>query len=318
MMNTKRLLTFLGCFLAVLMLWPHPGSGAGQQDGAQAGQQIVNSEMEQARLGEEMARYGFTEEQRLRFREMVQNANRFGLADGPLQEKMREGMAKGYDGQLILGAVQQVANRYRAAYGQVRVLELGDVASVSLGDALAQAYAAGLRQEEMEPVMTRLRERLMAMEGEQRYELALQLMVTAREAARRQIRSSEVCQQLEEALRLSYGPGEVAAMRYRYEQRARHGAEQSEPGSAGSGGGGDTGNGRGGGDKSNGQSGGAGASNSSGQAQGGGQSSGSTGQGGSGGSSSGGEASGSAGQDGSGGSGSGNSGGDGNGSGGRG
>ncbi len=284
-----------------------------------------------------MVQNNFRVENTVQAQEIVMNAKKQGLPEGPIMNKAYEGIAKKVQSGSIVQAMEKTRERYAYAYEKAQALGVNTDEVAPTGNVIAEGMAAGLMKKDAEALCEglqtrdRLRDKIGDEDGtkdqtrdqervrEQLHVLAQESFMTAREMVRRGVPSDVAADAVGQALQNNYQAREMQQMRYsfmhnaangdpvqvanRFANALRHGAPSDDLGPAG-------GQGQGTGDMGPGS--GSTGSGSSGSSSGGSDSSGS-------GSSSGGSGSGTGGSDSSGGagSGSGGSGGSGSGAGGR-
>ena len=221
--------------IAVLLLGSGPGGAADNPGGAAgqvaAGERTTHGDQE---LGRRMLSYGFSATEIDQVNRLLMRISREGLPDEPVAGKIHEGMAKGYARERILAAAEKVASRYGWAYGQAAQIEPENPGS--LGNSIAEASAAGLRQEDCERILQALRKSMQSVSADEGRRLAHETILTAREMARRQAPSATVAEALTEVLSRSGGGVEMADYRQQFIHRSRYpgGAEAAgQPASGG-------------------------------------------------------------------------------------
>ena len=173
-----------------------------------------------------MHREQFRHSNMVRVQEIIEDAKQEGLPTKPLTDKVYEGIAKDVSEEKIVQAVTRVRNRYRHAYQQADELEVDPDQEELLGDLIADAYTAGLTQEDCETVMSSLKTRMRTMTRNQAQELTIQTMTTARIMAHREVRSETISDVLVTALGKSYEATEMKEMQHSFINRARYGAAE--------------------------------------------------------------------------------------------
>jgi len=155
---------------------------------------------------------------------MIQAYNS-GMPVEPLMNKAFEGMAKGVDPSLIVGAMERVQVRNTLAYRHAAQLSVNTAQKASLGNALSAALAAGFLNADADRVTPMIRQRAQTMQPEEAYSLALECFYTARDVSRLGVSSAATADMLVGALGKRFSHREMLAMRNAFITEAR----QSEP-----------------------------------------------------------------------------------------
>ncbi|MBU3982196.1 MAG: hypothetical protein KJ985_01655, partial [Proteobacteria bacterium] len=106
-----------------------------------------------------MQQYQFRHENTIRVRSMIQDAKQHGLPTDPLMHKVYEGIAKKANEDNIVQAVKRVQSRYEHAYQQASTLTKDKQQAKQLGQIIADAYTAGLKEQDCAQIMTQLQAR---------------------------------------------------------------------------------------------------------------------------------------------------------------
>ncbi len=106
-------------------------------------------------------------------------AKQQGLPVDPVVEKADEGFAKGVSATKIVQAMQQVRNTYAYAYAQTKKLNIPPQAQKQVATNIANALSAGMTMDEMNQIMTQLREKTKTMNQTQAQALAVNATATA-------------------------------------------------------------------------------------------------------------------------------------------
>lgn len=191
-------------------------------------------------------------------RQMIMNAAREGLPTESMISKALEGMAKGAGERQILRAMEAVRARHAFSRQLAGSLSEKQEELSRMEAAIADSLAAGMKREDMEAVMTRLRTRTRSQvrNATEEDSLAWETMKTVRTMARLGVRSSEVSENMCRALEQEDAREKIRQM---HEQAVR--SEAGRSGSSFSGGSG-SGSSSGGSSKGSGGSGGASAGSS--------------------------------------------------------
>lgn len=166
-----------------------------------------------------MQAQGMAEAQAVTLLEMVRRAHEEGTPAHPLLDKAEEGLAKRVRGDQLLSAMERVHQRYRDA-GAWSEGMAGDAATHRrMTGAMADALAAGMTHDDM----ARLRERMMARDGETDGALAEESVLAVREMVRARVGSASATDTVDAALEQGYGAGEMAQLRETFHQKAGQG-----------------------------------------------------------------------------------------------
>lgn len=188
--------------------------------------QFIVDQEELPALLKAMQRHRFTHTNQVRVQKVIQDAEQEGLPTKPLADKVYEGIAKDIDEQRIVQAMTTVRNRYAYAYRQVRQLaDDADDAQV-LGKVVAEAYTAGLQQQDCDEIVEALQTRLRTMTRQEARELALETMLTVRLMARRGVESVTASDVVVSALEQSYDDTDMQQIQQAFTRRARNGSVQ--------------------------------------------------------------------------------------------
>ena len=261
--------------------------------------QAVQSGLEQdgvLKLTRAMLQSKFDEQQVRHAHALMMEAQNSGMPVEPLMNKAFEGMAKGVDPSLIVGAMETVQSRNSMAYQLAAKLSGDKPRAANLGRALSAAMAAGFSKGDADRITQMLRQQAQTLPSDRAYSLALECFYTARDVSRLGVSSQAVANMLAGALSKGFSYQDIRAMRSAFMAQAQHSEPQNlahsyanaiqegrgfqeGPGGAGTGSGmgaGESGTDRGGSGASGGSAGGGSAGS------GGGSGSGSGGSGGSG------------------------------------
>lgn len=213
----------------------------------------------------------YQEQNIIQAQQTVQEAAEEDLPTEPLMNKAMEGMAKQVPEDQVIAAMETVRNRYRYAYRLARTVSDEKKANGPVTKAIADCLAAGMSDEEMDTIMTRLQTRTRLQTKDQAEELAVQTMLTVRTMMRLGANAADTTNTVCQRLQQHYSAQQMAQLRHRFSeetentparQLARQYAGSSGPG-AGSGGNNSGGNGSGGnGSGGNGSGGGSGSGGS--------------------------------------------------------
>jgi hypothetical protein len=143
----------------------------------------------------------------------------------PLMNKAFEGMAKGVDPSLILGAMQTVQSRNEFAYQLAARLTQNKTQAANLGQSLSSGLAAGLSKIDADKITEIVHQRAQSMKSDKAYSLALECFNTARDVSRLGVSSQAVTNMLSSALNKGFNHQEMHAMRSAFMTQA----QQSQP-----------------------------------------------------------------------------------------
>jgi len=152
-------------------------------------------------------------------------AKNSGMPVQPLMNKAFEGMVKGVDPSLIVGAMEEVQSRNAFAYQHAARLSRNKSQTANLGQALSAALAAGFSKEDGGRITKMLQQQSQSMKSDRAYSLALESFITARDVSRLGVSSQAVTNMLVSALNKGFNHQEMQAMRSAFMTQAR----QSQP-----------------------------------------------------------------------------------------
>lgn len=152
-------------------------------------------------------------------------AKNSGMPVQPLVNKAFEGMAKGVDPSLILGAMQSVQSRNEFAYQRAARLSRNKTQMATLGQSLSAGLAAGLSKNDASKITEMIEQRSRSMKSERAYMLALECFNTARDVSRLGVSSQAVTNMLISALNKGFNHQDMQAMRSAFMAQSR----QSHP-----------------------------------------------------------------------------------------
>jgi hypothetical protein len=149
-------------------------------------------------------------------------------SDMPVQALMNkafEGMAKGVEPSLIVGAMGKVQLRNSLAYRYAAQLSGNKSQIANLGRALSAALAAGFSKEDADKLTQMNQQRAKSMSSDKAYSLALECFKTARDVSRLGVSSPAVTNMLAAALSKGFNHQDMRAMRNAFMTQA----QQSQP-----------------------------------------------------------------------------------------
>jgi len=190
--------------------------------------QAIQSGLDQdhvVRLTRAMLQHRFEEQQIGHCHALMIQAHNSDMPVEPLMNKAYEGMAKGVDPSLIVGAMEKVQVRNTLAYRHAAQLSVNTAQKASLGNALSAAMAAGFLNADADRVTPMIRQRTQIMQPDEAYNLALECFYTARDVSRLGVSSGAVANMLGGALENGFDHQNMRAMRNAFITEAR----QSEP-----------------------------------------------------------------------------------------
>lgn len=190
------------------------------QEQARTGNQAEVDPDGTGQLLQVMAQHRFQHSHMRQIQAVIEQAKNKGLPTTPLTSKVHEGISKNIDGGRILQAVQRVNNRYENAYQEAKEMSKEKDKVERLGNTIAEAYAAGLRQGDCEEIMEQLRQRVGQVDQETGFDLALATMTTARNMARTSVQSETTAAVINNALRHSYRVQDMHTLQYRLEDQS--------------------------------------------------------------------------------------------------
>ncbi|MFC1896496.1 hypothetical protein ACFL0Q_07560 [Thermodesulfobacteriota bacterium] len=223
----------LNVFLMSILLLGVVGSGDGghpllagdvPEDVETVVQRLSNTGVPRAEavaLTQSMLQHRFRKEEMFQVGGVIESAVESGLPTSPVVNKAFEGMAKGVEAPRIVQAMELVRSRYEFGYGNARSVANSEEGTRDLGEIIAQGLAAGVTQQDMERVTSRLREISSLRDQAHQYALCTETMRTARDMARLGIASEAVTDVAILALDQGYEAKEMSQMRQRIMDQAR-------------------------------------------------------------------------------------------------
>jgi hypothetical protein len=154
-------------------------------------------------------------------------AKNSGMPVQPLMNKAFEGMAKGVDPLLIVGAMETVQSRNFSAYRNAAKLSGNQSQIANLGRALSAALAAGFSKEDADRLTQMNRQRAQTMPPDEAYSLALECFKTARDVSRLGVSSQAVTNMLAGALSKGFNHQDMRAMRNAFMTQAQKSQPQN-------------------------------------------------------------------------------------------
>ncbi|MBU1453539.1 MAG: hypothetical protein KKD01_02335, partial [Proteobacteria bacterium] len=173
-----------------------------------------------------MQQYQFRHENVVRVRSMIEDSQQQGLPADPMMHKVYEGMAKKIKEENIVRAVKQVQERYETAYRQAKTLTKDSQLAKQLGEVIAEAYTAGLKEEDCAQIMSQLQVRARTINMQEANELMVQTMATARVMARRGVDSASASDVLVGALQHAYQAREMRTLQNVFIEQVRYGSPE--------------------------------------------------------------------------------------------
>ena len=140
----------------------------------------------------------------------------------PLMNKAFEGIAKGVDPSMIVGAMEMVQSRNAFAYQRAARISRDESQTANLGKSLSAGLAAGLSREDADTITNMLEQRSQSMKSENAYSLALECFNTARDMSRLGASSETITGMVSNALNNGYNHHDMRAVRNAYINEARH------------------------------------------------------------------------------------------------
>ncbi|RLB95116.1 MAG: hypothetical protein DRH90_25840, partial [Deltaproteobacteria bacterium] len=177
-----------------------------------------------ARANRAMNKAGFTENQRSQVEETLNSAQKHGLPEDVISDKLQEGIAKNVAPEKIVHAVKQISARYNHAHSLAKGLVNNKQEIAQLGNIVAAGMAAGLTTKDAEKIMAGIKAK--HPQPAECYSLAKETMMMARDLSRRGIVSGKTAEIAEMALQKSLNAKEMRTVREDFNtQQGRHSIE---------------------------------------------------------------------------------------------
>lgn len=154
-------------------------------------------------------------------------AQNSGMPVQPLMNKAYEGMAKGVDPSLIVGAIERVHSRNAFAFQRAAPLSGNKSQTANLGRTLSAALAAGFSKADADKVTEMIRRRVNSISSNQAYSLALECFQAARDVSRLGVSSQATTNMLTAALSKEFSHQDMRAMRNAFMVQAQHSRAQN-------------------------------------------------------------------------------------------
>jgi len=140
-----------------------------------------------ARANRAMNKAGFTENQRSQVEETLNSAQKHGLPEDVISDKLQEGIAKNVAPEKIVHAVKQISARYNHAHSLAKGLVNNKQEIAQLGNIVAAGMAAGLTTKDAEKIMAGIKAK--HPQPAECYSLAKETMMMARDLSEKQQKS---------------------------------------------------------------------------------------------------------------------------------
>src|SRR5690606_8616159 len=150
-------------------------------------------------------------------------AVRDGLPAGPVVNKAYEGMAKGIREQEVVRAMERTRERYSYAYRSARKISGSEAEVKSTGGMIADGMDAGLKEQDAERIVDKIRQRAQGRKLERMHGLARESFRTARVMARYRVPSGVASAALCGSLENFYQAQEMEMLRQSFMRSARYG-----------------------------------------------------------------------------------------------
>jgi hypothetical protein len=179
------------------------------------------------KLTRAMLQHNFDEQQIQLAHALMMEAQNSSMPVEPLMNKAFEGMAKGVDPSLIVGAMEKVQTRNSEAYRHAAQLSGNKSRAANLGRELSAAMAAGFLNADADRITRMIRQRTQTMQADEAYNLALECFYTARDVSRLGVSSRAVADMLAAALSKRFSHQEMRSMRHTFMTQAKHSQPQN-------------------------------------------------------------------------------------------
>jgi hypothetical protein len=164
----------------------------------------------------------YQEENIVRAQQTVVSAAHEDMPTEPVMNEAMEGIAKGVPEEQVIVAMEKVRNRYRHAYQLARSLSDDKKANRPLAEAIADSQAAGMTDQELDTIMTRLRLHTRQKKQNQADDLSLQTMQTVRTMMRLGANPTDTSDAVCQGLQYGYTARQMEQFRYRFTHEAQN------------------------------------------------------------------------------------------------
>ncbi|MCF6188739.1 MAG: hypothetical protein L3J49_14845, partial [Desulfobulbaceae bacterium] len=169
---------------------------------------------------------GFTQQQVIQVRSMIDTAQQKGLPADAVTNKIHEGIAKRVAPERIVQAAERVTSRYEYGYALAGKLAENKQQVAQLGTTVADGLAAGLSRKDAEKIVGRLQTRAEELNRAKLQSLAEETMRAARDLSRMGVSSRTTTRTVTAAVDRGFSAREMQTMRTGFEhQGARTNAE---------------------------------------------------------------------------------------------
>ncbi len=190
-----------------------------------------------ASLEQRMAGAGFSPEQVVRVQEMITLAEQKGTPAETAREKVEEGIAKGVNPEMIIGALERVTYRYEFAHSLTRQLSLNKQEKKRIIQLVVDSIAAGLTSNDAKEIMEALELRSKKMKKQQFTNLIEETLRMARDLSRLGRSSEDTTNIVKQKVIKGTTARDMAAQRKSFVKRdgkVRNWSERDSNGSGGS------------------------------------------------------------------------------------
>ena len=180
-----------------------------------------------AEINRVMTEAGFTEQQVVQVRSMINTARQKGLPAEAVTDKIHEGIAKRVAPDRIVQAAERVTSRYEYGYALAEKLATEKQQVAQLGKTMADGLAAGLTRGDAEQIVEQLQARKEEMNRTELQSLAQEAVRTARDLSRQGVSSKTTTETVTTAVQKGFSAEEMHTMRTSFARQASHGNVES-------------------------------------------------------------------------------------------
>jgi len=178
-------------------------------------------------LTRSMLQHRFQERYTIQAQNTLMETIQSGLPVDPVMNKAFEGMAKNKPDETIVQAMKTMQLRHAHANRIAQELTTDEETQNRLGMSIAQGMGAGLRNEDIEPVMAQLQTRTRLMSQNKADELCLQTFLTTRTMARLGVDPGKVSDVVSQALQNQFTAREMQQLGSNFNSRS-HGMSPNQ------------------------------------------------------------------------------------------
>lgn len=176
-----------------------------------------------SKMTQAMIRNRFTEQQMIRAFEIVGEARENGLPEGPVMNKLHEGIGKSVQNGNIIMVMEKVKERYQAASQYAKQMNIDKEQSEIMTRHIAECMSAGMSGDSIARI-GRMLGNIKVKNNREKSSLGIQTLRTVKTMARMGASSASVLDAVDKALRNGYDQNKMSRLEkaFVFQARARH------------------------------------------------------------------------------------------------